>query len=134
MTKQPTRDQLRALVAFAKENGRTWKSQLNQEWMNGCVYNTDLIHVRNQFGPSWLVRFSLKDAERELNTPKCGQCQMLNINGLNCHETGCINSKKIWVPDRQEWVLFLECSICGAEVEEGEACDCQDEEDAEDES
>ncbi len=128
-----TRDQLKALVAFAKENGRTWKSQLNQEWMNGCVYNSELIGVRNQFGPSWLVRFNLKDAQRMLTVPKCDQCQMLAINGHNTHETGCPNSKKTWVADRQAWVLYLECSICGDDVEEGEFCTCQDKPDDEEE-
>jgi hypothetical protein len=56
---------------------------------------------------------------------KCNQCQMLAINGVNCHETGCPNSRKTWVPDREAWVRFIECRECGAEVEEGESCDCQ---------
>ena len=63
----------------------------------------------------------------------CDQCQMLNINGVNCHEHGCPNSKKTWVPD-QGWVRFLKCFECGDDVEEGEVCSCrepiEDDEDA----
>jgi len=55
------------------------------------------------------------------DVPKCDQCQMANINGVNCHETGCMNSKKTWVAD-QGWVLFLKCRECGCDVEEGAEC------------
>jgi hypothetical protein len=54
----------------------------------------------------------------------CDSCQMLSINGVACHETGCPNSRKTWIEEREEWVLFLECRECGCEVEEGEACSC----------
>jgi len=57
---------------------------------------------------------------------KCDQCEMLSINGVTCHEIGCPNSKKTWVEERQEWVLFIECFVCGYEVEEGETCSCQE--------
>jgi hypothetical protein len=55
----------------------------------------------------------------------CDQCQMLSINGVACHETGCPNGKKTWIPERG-WVLFLKCFNCGCDVEAGEHCDCQD--------
>ena len=55
---------------------------------------------------------------------KCNQCEALMINGVFCHETGCPNSKKTWVEERQEWVRFYECRICGDEVEKGEPCSC----------
>ena len=53
-------EQLAALSAYAAENGRTWKSKLNHAWMNGQT-DSMLQQIRNQFGPSWLVRFRLKD-------------------------------------------------------------------------
>ena len=66
----PTAEQLDALRRFAAVNGRTWKSALNTLWMNGAYNNAVLggadpgylQQIRNSFGPSWLVRFSLKAA------------------------------------------------------------------------
>lgn len=56
----------------------------------------------------------------------CCQCEMLSINGVACHELGCPNSRKTWVKERQECVLFIECFGCGYEVEQGETCSCQE--------
>jgi hypothetical protein len=56
----------------------------------------------------------------------CNQCEMLSINGVPCHETGCPNSRKTWFEDRQEWVLLIPCWECGTEIEAGTVCDCQD--------
>ena len=66
----PNSKQLEALRLFASANGRNWKSELNTLWMNGAysnavlggAYPAHLQQVRNQFGPSWLVRFSLRNA------------------------------------------------------------------------
>jgi len=58
---------------------------------------------------------------------RCDQCEMLSINGLACHETGCPNSRKTWDEDRQEWIAYRDCFECGYPVEMGESCDCQDE-------
>lgn len=33
---------------------------------------------------------------------KCDRCEMLGINGVPCHETGCPNMRKVWVEG--EWV------------------------------
>jgi hypothetical protein len=61
-----------------------------------------------------------------MNRLRCDQCEMLSINGVACHETGCPNSGKTWMEDRQEWVRFVECFYCGCEVETGEECSCAD--------
>jgi len=59
---QPTADQVEALRRYAAAHGRTWKAQLHQAWMTGQYdagdYDSTLQCIRNQFGPSWLVRFS----------------------------------------------------------------------------
>lgn len=64
MPKQPTAEQLNALAHYAAAHGRTWKSQLNHAWMTGDYWSSDqsnyLQQVRNEFGPSWLVRFKLE--------------------------------------------------------------------------
>jgi len=57
---------------------------------------------------------------------RCDSCEMLSINGHACHETGCPNSRKTWIEERGEFVLFLECRECGCEVESGSVCDCQE--------
>jgi len=56
----------------------------------------------------------------------CDQCSASRINGVFCHEAGCPNAKKTWVPERQEWVRYVECFNCGCDVEVGTACDCQE--------
>ena len=35
---------------------------------------------------------------------KCNQCQMLAINSVPCHETGCPNSKKAWSVEENDWI------------------------------
>jgi hypothetical protein len=74
-----------------------------------------------------LVR-AIEQAIEETKTNKhCDQCQVLIINGHFCHETGCPNSRKTWVPERGEWVKFVDCFVCGYPVEVGTVCECQTE-------
>lgn len=61
-----TDEQLSALRTFAEANGRDWKGKLNAAWSTGRYHDyngTDeyglLQQVRNTFGPSWLVKFSV---------------------------------------------------------------------------
>jgi hypothetical protein len=60
-----TPEQLDALVQWAQQYGRCWKSALRQAWMTGNYEGFEksniLQGIRNQFGPSWLVAFSLGD-------------------------------------------------------------------------
>jgi hypothetical protein len=61
--KTPTPEQLKALHDYAKWAGRTWKDQLNRDWMRaGSDWPGEygyLQQVRNTFGPSWLLKFKL---------------------------------------------------------------------------
>lgn len=75
MTNTPNAEQIQALKQFAAANGRTWKSELRDLWMNGA-YNYAVLggadpaclqQVRNEFGPSWLARFSLKQEAKTWN-------------------------------------------------------------------
>ena len=70
MKNTPTAEQIEALKAFAKHNGRTWKAVLRDIWMaggydseRGAYVDAPLMQLRNNegFGPSWLNRFSLKE-------------------------------------------------------------------------
>lgn len=64
MERMPTMSQIEALKQFAVANGRRWKSELNDLWMTGAydravlggADSAYLQQVRNEFGPSWLVR------------------------------------------------------------------------------
>lgn len=55
---------------------------------------------------------------------RCDQCEMVSINGVPCHETGCPNSGARWTGDG--WVKQIECRECGCMVDDGEVC-CADE-------
>jgi hypothetical protein len=56
---------------------------------------------------------------------KCDQCESLTINGVYTHELGCPNRGKTYDPEREQWIRYLNCRICGYPVEEGTACGCQ---------
>jgi len=49
----------------------------------------------------------------------CDQCQMLSINGVPCHETGCPNSARHGLPNVANGFCSFECFECGCEVEAG---------------
>jgi hypothetical protein len=53
----------------------------------------------------------------------CDQCQMLSINGVPCHETGCPNMHARW--EHGEWIKYYACFECGCDVREGDECECQ---------
>ena len=50
----------------------------------------------------------------------CDQCQMLSINGVACHETGCPNMGARW--DGEGWVKQCECRECGCMADVGSEC------------
>lgn len=56
-------EQRDAILAYAAQHGRTWKSKLAEDWQTGrdCgpVYGYALRNVRNQFGPKWLASVTL---------------------------------------------------------------------------
>jgi hypothetical protein len=66
MKPQPTANQITALSLFATLNGRRWKECLRTAWCTGDYARFGcsglsgyLQQVRNQFGPSWLIRYKL---------------------------------------------------------------------------
>lgn len=64
MKKQPTLEQLQALLDFSRENGKNWKQKLSDCWMTGdykgFASSSILQQIRNSFGPSWLDSFSFQ--------------------------------------------------------------------------
>lgn len=68
---QLTRAQACALSLFATLNGRRWKECLRTAWCTGdyarfgCSGLSGLLQqVRNQFGPSWLIRYKLPKTDQ----------------------------------------------------------------------
>ena len=64
-----TTEQIQALKAFAKDNGRYWKAVLRDVWMaggfnseTGSYIDAPLMQLRNMegVGPAWLNRFAAK--------------------------------------------------------------------------
>jgi hypothetical protein len=60
------------------------------------------------------------------NHIKCEQCEAAMINGVFCHETGCPNSKKRYIPETETWERVVTCPICGYDRLEDAIC-CEDE-------
>jgi hypothetical protein len=61
---EPTAEQLTALRQYAAEKGRTWKRELSIDWMHARAQvrgqlSPELQQVRNQLGPTWLLKFRL---------------------------------------------------------------------------
>jgi hypothetical protein len=54
--RRPTPAQLHALAEYALSNGRYWKAKLLKDW-EFARRPGELQQLRNQFGPSWLLRF-----------------------------------------------------------------------------
>ena len=63
----------------------------------------------------------------------CDQCQMLSINGVPCHETGCPNTHSRYDADSSEWIKQRKCFDCGCTVDADELCCSGEESDTEDE-
>ena len=57
----------------------------------------------------------------------CNQCQMLGINGVPCHETGCPNMRARWDAESGEWIKQRKCFVCDCTVDADEPC-CSEEE------
>ena len=64
-----TAEQFNALHRYAMRHGHNWKADLRGDWIASHYFGIDakdtplLQQVRNNLGPSWLTRFSLrKDA------------------------------------------------------------------------
>jgi hypothetical protein len=53
---------------------------------------------------------------------KCDQCEMVSINGIACHETGCPNSRLTWNEEYGRFIKTRECRECGSTIELGEVC------------
>ena len=100
----PNDEQLQALKDFAAANGRYWKQNLRHCWETGLYSHykgTDrqdlLQQVRNSFGPTWLMRFSLTSRGTDFDPCECGckRGQHFNSRGqCNGYKCRCIRFVK----------------------------------------
>jgi hypothetical protein len=63
-----------------------------------------------------------KDEEDDTPQMSCDQCQMLSINGVPCHETGCPNTNARWDAESGEWIKQRKCFECGCTVDADDPC------------
>src|SRR5947208_3030165 len=52
----------------------------------------------------------------------CDSCEMLSINGVACHETGCPNSGARYDRESGEWIKQRKCFDCGCTVDQSDPC------------
>ena len=58
-------------------------------------------------------------------TMRCDSCELLSINGVACHETGCRNARARWDSQSSSWVRQYTCFTCGYAADAGSEC-CAD--------
>jgi hypothetical protein len=85
---------------------------------NGRVSNEDVTLMCN----------GEVEEEHIHNAVSCDQCEMLSINGIACHETGCPNMGARWDSESGEWIRQRKCFECGCTVDADSEC-CNGEED-----
>lgn len=61
----------------------------------------------------------------------CDQCELVSINGVACHERGCVHAgnpnnrnslPSRWDTETLEWVRQYKCSDCEDAHDDGEGC------------
>lgn len=59
---------------------------------------------------------------------KCNECEMVSIDGIPCHESGCPNSSARW--DGDDWIQQRKCFTCGYTVDrDDDCCDAEESDD-----
>lgn len=64
---------------------------------------------------------------------RCDQCNMVAINGVACHETGCINTNSRYDASEDRWIKQRKCFECGCTVDADDWC-CSAEEESQSDS
>jgi hypothetical protein len=89
-------------------------------------YAPDVESVIRSLAERGLVEYSYNSRQfraiPQLHTIHCDQCQMLSINGVPCHETGCPNSHSRYDADSDTWIKQRECFECGCTVDADDPC------------
>jgi len=89
----------------------------------GFVY-VDYYATKEELETAWsdVVKDFAEYEEENRDVVTCDQCQMLSINGVACHETGCPNIGARWDAESAEWIKQRKCFVCGCTVDADDAC------------
>ena len=96
---------------------------------NGFVY-VSYYATDDELNAEWakvVADFAEPDDEEDENRVTCPQCELLAINGVACHETGCPNMGARWDAESGEWIKQRKCFDCGCTVDADDEC-CNGEE------
>lgn len=72
----------------------------------------------------------MKGNDTALRPISCDQCEMVSINGIPCHETGCVHNgtsvnrftPSIWNEPHGVWIKQRRCFECGCTIDADEEC------------
>lgn len=147
-SKTPALRALRALARYQTHGGYSWAAVTNDGELIcvTCVrdnYRQVFVATRDKERSGWAVEGLASSGESEETehcsncnrviwehdapSMHCDQCEMLSINGVACHETGCPNMGARWDADDGVWVKQRVCLDCGCTVDRDDPC-CQGEE------
>ena len=113
----------------AEKPGDNWNPNKKTQWeldvkaiANVCAASNP--RFKQERWMSYIAGECGKNGGRLATEPRqrvtCDQCQMLSINGVACHETGCPNIGARW--ESGTWVKQRKCFDCGCTVDASEPC------------
>jgi hypothetical protein len=120
-----------------------WSYQTGDNSFSGGAYGYatwGLGYIQRDSDPAQVANDILRDLEdndsyndgddgspifEDEPTITCDRCQMLSINGIACHETGCSNMGSRW--DGSTWIKQRECRVCGYTCDADAEC-CESDE------
>jgi len=91
---------------------------------NGFVY-VGYYTTDKELESEWakvVAEFAKPEEEEKENHVSCDSCEMLSINGVACHETGCANTHSRWDAESQDWIKQRKCLECGCTVDADDPC------------
>lgn len=116
-------------------NAKGWNYQTGDNSFVGGAYGYAHWGVGSLYrdtDPAEFARDILQDLENQTDEENCfffdapeiscNQCEMLSINGVACHETGCPNAHSRWDAESGDWIKQRVCRECGQTVDADDLC------------
>jgi hypothetical protein len=114
---------LETLNAAEQEKLTSSAGVILYEDSNGFVY-VSYYATDDELNAEWakVVAEFAEPEEEDENRVSCDQCQMLSINGVPCHETGCPNINARFDSNTGQWTKQRKCFDCGCTVDANDPC------------